>query len=409
MSRFSRRCLCVALVTGCLTGLPPGRVSAAPPATPTSLWVYVGTYTGGDSQGVYLSQLNLSTGELSPPKLVAEVSNPSFLAIHPGGRYLYTVNEDAKFKDQKSGGVSAFAIAAKSGKLKPINQQPSRGTGPCHIVVDRTGTNVLVANYGGGSVASLPIRDDGGLAPASSFIQHTGSSILPRQKGPHAHSINVDLGNRYAVVADLGLDKLLVYRFGSIKGTLTANKPAATKLPGGSAPRHFDFHPSGRFAYVINEASLTITALTYDGDRGVLKVIQTVPTLPKGVTKQGSTAQIIVHPSGKFVYGSNRGHDSIVAYAIDPKTGKLTYIAHQKTLGKTPRNFNIDPTGRYLLACNQNTHTIHTFGIHPKTGVLKPTGKSIRVPSPVCVKFMKPRKYLPPAGRNPIVAPASRR
>jgi 6-phosphogluconolactonase len=393
MSCFSRRSLYVGLIAGCLAILTLNHVLLAAPAPPApkSLWVYIGTYTRGDSQGVYLARLDMASGKLSAPKLVAEVSNPSFLAIHPGGKFLYTVNEDAKFKDQKSGGVSAFSIAAGSGQLTPINQQPSRGTGPCHIVVDRAGKNVLVANYGGGSVASLPIRDDGGLKPASSFVQHTGSSILPRQKGPHAHSINVDKANRFAVVADLGLDKLLVYRFDAAKGTLAANNPPATKLTAGAAPRHFDFHPSGRFAYVINEANLTITALAYDAERGILKVLQTVPTLPKGVEKRGSTAQIIVHPSGRFVYGSNRGHDSIVAYAIDPSTGRLTYISHQKTLGETPRNFNIDPSGRYLLACNQKTHTIYTFAIDPKTGLLKPTGHKIEVPSPVCVQFMKPR------------------
>jgi len=258
-------------------------------------------------------------------------------------------------------------------------------------VVDRTGKNVLVANYGGGSIAALPIGPDGRLGPATSSIQHSGTVADPkRQGGPHAHSINLDAANRFAVVADLGLDKLFVYRFDPEKGTLTPNDPPFTQLERRSGPRHFTFHPDGRHAYVINEINCTVTALDYDAARGVLTPIGTVPTLPAGVeVKPGdSTAEVQVHPSGKFLYGSNRGNDSIAIFAIDAVTGRLTPVGHQPTQGKTPRNFAIDPAGRFLLAENQNSGTIVVFKIDPATGKLSPTGHSVEVPSPVCVKFI---------------------
>ncbi len=386
-----RRWLLAALFAVSSFVIVAGTSSQAGTAQRESLLVYFGTYTRGESQGIYLSRLNLTDGSLSKATLAAEVSNPSFLAIHPSKRYLYSVNEDARFKKiNESGGVSAFALETSTGKLTPINQQPSGGAGPCHIIVDPSGGNVLVANYGGGSVSVFPLREDGRLGKATAFVQHEGSSLLPRQKGPHAHSINVDAGNRFAVAADLGLDKLLVYRFDAEKGTLQANEPAFAKLPGGAGPRHFAFHPSGRFAYVINEINRSVTAFAYDGERGALKALQTVPTLPPAAPKKGSTAEVQVHPSGKFLYGSNRGHDSIVAFSIDPSTGKLTYIAHQSTGGKTPRGFGIDPTGQFLLAANQASDSIVVFRINQKTGALKPTGHTLKVASPVCVKMLAP-------------------
>jgi len=357
------------------------------------LLVYVGTYTGAKSEGIYLLRLDLQRGTLTPVGLAAKTPSPSFLAVHPNRPFLYAVSEIDSFGGKKTGAVSAFAFRPKSGKLELLNQHSSGGTGPCYLVVDRTGKNVLVANYGGGSVAVLPIGADGRVSEATAFIQHQGSSIDPhRQEGPHAHSINLDSGNRFAVAADLGLDKLLVYRFDAAKGTLVANDPPWTSVKPGAGPRHFAFHPSGRYAYVINELQCTVTAFGYDAEHGILKELETVSTLPEGIKEGYSTAEVQVHPSGKFLYGSNRGHDSIAVFAIDPKTGKPSLVENQSTEGKTPRNFGIDPTGTYLLAANQDSDSIVMFRIDPSTGRLKPTGQKVSVPSPVCVKFVATEK-----------------
>ena len=354
------------------------------------LLVYVGTYTSAKSEGIFTFRMNLDSGALTPAGVTTGVKNPSFLAIHPSRKFLYAVSEVEDSDGKKSGGVTAFAIDAATGKLTKLNAQSSEGAGPCHLVVDRSGKCVLVANYGGGSVASLPIGEDGKLAKAASAIQHQGASVNPRrQESPHAHSINVDPGNRYAVAADLGLDKVLVYRLDAAKGTLTPNDPPSTSVAPGAGPRHFAFHPTGRFAYVINEITCTVTAFAYDGDRGVLKEIQTITTLPHEVKEGYSTAEVQVHPSGKFLYGSNRGHHSIAIFSIDPDSGKLTAVGHQPTGGKTPRNFAIDPTGQFLLAENQDSDTIVVFRIDAKTGELKPTGHIVEVPSPVCVRFLE--------------------
>ena len=354
------------------------------------LRVYVGTYTGGESKGIYVSAIDLNSGAMDPARLAAESENPSFVAIHPNGRFLYAVNELVEFAGQKSGAVTAFAIQP-DGSLQQINQQPSRGGAPCHLVVDRAGRNVLVANYVGGNVASLPIQKDGGLKPATGFVQHRGSSVNPqRQEGPHAHSINLDAANRFAFAADLGLDKILVYQFDGARGTLAPHDPPSVSVKAGAGPRHFDFHPSGNFAYVINEIDLTVTAFSYSPAAGVLKPIQTIPTLAKGVQGHGlSTAEVRVHPNGKFLYGSNRGHHTIVVYTIDPATGKLTYVEHQSTQGSTPRNFYVEPTGRYLMAENQSTGTVVVFRINPQTGELTPSGHQLAVPSPVCIRTLR--------------------
>jgi 6-phosphogluconolactonase len=346
------------------------------------LRVYVGTYTEGKSRGIYLLELDPTSGALSPHGVAGETENPSFLAVHPSRKYLYAVNE------VDDGGVSAFAIDPKSGSLTFLNKQSSKGSGPCHLIVDRSGKNVLVANYGSGTVAVLPIEDDGRLRSASTSIQHKGSSVNPeRQEGPHAHSINLDAANRFAVAADLGLDKLFVYRFDATKGTLTPNDPPSVNLAPGAGPRHFAFHPDGHHAYVINEIQSTVTAFDYDPERGTLKELQTISTLPQGNKPSNSTAEVRVHPSGKFLYGSNRGHNSIAIFAIDPQNGRLRPVGHQSTQGKTPRNFGIDPSGRFLLAENQDSDTIVVFRIDPQTGQLQPTGHSAEVPKPVCVKF----------------------
>jgi 6-phosphogluconolactonase len=350
--------------------------------------VYIGTYTGPKSKGIYVYRLDLDTGAMTALGLAGEAENPSFLAIHPSHRFLYAASETGSFAGKKSGAVSAFAIQ-QTGKLTPLNQQPSGGEGPCHLVVDKTGKDVLVANYDGGSVSVVPIHEDGKLGEPTAFIQHKGSSVdKERQEGPHAHSINVDAANRFAFAADLGLDKVLVYRFDPVKGTLAANDPPSVSVKPGAGPRHFAFHPGGHYAYVINEMHSTVTAFGYDAVRGVLKELQTISTLPENFKGENSTAEVQVHPSGKFLYGSNRGHDSIAIFAIDPAKGTLRLVGHQSTQGKTPRNFGIDPTGRYLLAANQDSGTVVVFGIDPQTGQLNPSGHVVEVPSPVCVKFL---------------------
>ena len=362
------------------------------PAGGGDMLVYFGTYTGAKSKGVYVSRLDLASGALSPPELAAETPGPSFLAIHPSRDFLYAANEVSSFEGKAGGSVSAFAIDRKTGRLTALNQQSSVGPGPAHLIVDKTGRDVLVANYGGGSVAVLPIEADGRLKPYSAFVQHTGSSVdAQRQKAPHAHSVNVDPENRFAYVADLGLDKVLVYRFDAVKGSLVANDPPFAAVNPGAGPRHFAFHPKGRFAYVINEMQMTITAFSHDAKRGALTSLQTVPTLPPGQSVQTgySTAEVQVHPSGRYLYGSNRGHNSIAVFAIDEKAGTLTYVENQSTQGETPRGFGIDPTGAYLLAANQKSDSVVVFRIDPQTGRLTPTGQKIDVGTPVCVKFVR--------------------
>jgi 6-phosphogluconolactonase len=389
--RSSVACLCAVLAATAVAA-PPSVAPALPQGSkPQKLMVYVGTYTGAESKGIYLLELDLQSGGLRSLGLAAETVNPSFLAIHPSRRYLYAVTEVAETGGRKGGAVGAFAIEPGTAKLKPLNQQSSRGAGPCHLVLDSQGKNVLVANYNGGSVAVLPIASDGQLEPATGFVQHEGSSVNPRrQEGPHAHSINLDKSDRFAVVADLGLDKVLVYRFDASSGTLVPNDPPAATVAGGSGPRHFAFHPGGRFAYVINELLSTVTAFEYEPQRGILKELHTISTLPDGYQGNNSTAEVQVHPSGKFLYGSNRGHHSIASFAIDAATGRLSAAGHQSTQGKTPRNFGIDPTGQYLLAANQDSDTIVVFRIDAESGKLAPTGHTIDVPKPVCVKFVTP-------------------
>jgi 6-phosphogluconolactonase len=352
-------------------------------------WVYVGTSTGAKSKGIYRFQFDPATGTAGTVALAAESPGPSFLAIHPNRRFLYAVNGVSQFQGQPTGAVSAFAMDTKSGELRLLNQQSSGGSGPCHLVVDAAGKHVLVANYNSGSVASLSVDAEGRLGPPISVIQHAGSSVEPRrQAGPHAHSINLDAANRFAFAADLGLDKILVYRFDAAKGTLTPNDPPAAATAPGAGPRHFAFHPSGRFAYVINELNSTVTAFRYDAAAGVLHQIQAITTLPQGFTGENYPAEVVVHPSGKFLYGSNRGHDSIAVFGIDSDTGKLTPAGHQSSGGKGPRNFALDPSGTWMLIGNQSTDNVLICSVDAAKGTLTPKAEAFASPVPICFKFV---------------------
>ncbi|MEZ5945121.1 MAG: lactonase family protein [Planctomycetaceae bacterium] len=355
--------------------------------------VYVGTYTSGDSEGVYSFELSLESGKPTEPVLAAKLTNPSFVAFDPQHHFLYAVNEVNDFPGAKptkrgDGGVSAFRIDSATGKLTPLNSQLTRGGAPCHVSVDATGRNVLVANYGGGSVSVLPVNDDGSLKETSSFVQHEGSSVDPgRQEGPHAHSVNLSLDNKFAFVADLGLDQVLVYRFDAKNGTITPNDPPHASVKPGGGPRHFAFHPSGKFAYTNNEMTLVETAFKYDAAAGTLTPFQYISTIPDDAVRKGaSTAETLVHPSGKFLYVSNRGHGSIAAFTI-ADDGSLTRIGNYSSGGKVPRNFGIDPTGKFLVAANQDNGVIEVLRIDQETGVLTETGHRINVPNPVCIRM----------------------
>jgi len=363
---------------------------AAPPQSGKYLF-YVGTYTenGSKSKGIYAYRYDAGTQEITSLGLAAETINPSWIALHPNGRFLYAVNEVQNYKGPNSGGISAFSIDRATGKLTLLNEVASRGADPCYITVDQTGKYVLVANYTGGSIAVFPLRADGKLGEASAFIQHTGHSLNPkRQEAAHAHSIDLSPDERFAFVDDLGLDQLLVYKFDKSKGTLKSNSRPYAMFHAGSGPRHFALHPSGNFAYVISELASTVTAFSINLKVGTLNREQTISALPEDFRGENDDAEIRILPSGKFLYASNRGHDSITVFAIDPAKGTLTLVEHAPTQGKTPRSFEIDPTGTLLFAENQGSNNIVVFRINENTGKLTPTGKVLEVGQPVCVKFL---------------------
>ena len=357
--------------------------------TKNSYLVYVGTYTSPTSKGIYAFRFDAGSGKATSLGAAGETTNPSFLAIDKSRTHLYAVNEIGEYQGQKSGGISAFSIDRDTGKLAFLNQVSSRGAGPCYLTLDKTGKYVLAANYDGGSVAVFPLLEDGRLAEASTVIQHTGHGSNPeRQEGPHAHEIALSPDNRFAIASDLGLDKLLVYRFDATKGTLLVNNTPVAQVTPGAGPRHFVFHPNGKFLYAINEMGGTVAVFRYDTRTGQLQNLQTVSTVQQEFAGKNDSAEIEVHPSGRFLYGSNRGPDDIAVFAINRAKGTLAAIDHVPTKGKTPRNFAIDPTGRYLFAANQASNNIVVFRIHPSSGRLTATGQVLDVPSPVCVKFV---------------------
>ena len=369
--------------------LAAGERRAEPAAKVEKVMLYVGTYTSGESKGIYRLHLDLATGALSPAGDPTEAVNPSFLAIHPSRRFLYAVNETGDSPTAESGAVSAFAIDPATGGLTFLNQQASAGAAPCHLTIDKEGRHLLVANYWGGTAAVLPIQGDGRLGPPSTVVRHQGRSASPgRPAEPHPHSVTLDAANRFAFAADLGLDEIVSYRFDGKKGLLAPHETGTVRLVPGAGPRHLAFHPAGRQAYVINELDSTITRLAYDDRAGAMKALQTISTLPAGFKGSNSTAEIVAHPGGTLLFGSNRGHDSIAIYRIDGESGRLTAIGHEPTQGKNPRNFAIDPTGAYLLAANQDTDTVVVFRIDPDSGGLTATGEVVAVPHPVCVRML---------------------
>lgn len=366
-------------------------VSGAEPPSGHDYLAYIGTFTEQNSKGIYVFRFNASTGQLTPIGLAAESNNPTFLAIHPNHRFLYATVEVDELHGQKTGAVAAYAIDRNTGKLTFLNEVSAHGPGSCHVTVNKTGKCVFVANYSGGSIAVLPLGTDGKLHEASAAIQHHGSSVnKERQEGPHAHCIKPSPDNRFALVADLGLDQVLVYRFDPVKATLAPNDPPFAKTPSGAGPRHFVFSSDGRFVYVINEIQCTVSTFAYDGKQGALRLKDTISTLPRGykITNDDSTAEIRMHPSGKFIYGSNRGHNTIAVFAVDSTQGTLKPIEHVSTQGKTPRGLNIDPTGSYLIAANQDSDSLVVFQIDPNSGKLTPTGQKVKAYSPVDVEFV---------------------
>jgi 6-phosphogluconolactonase len=365
--------------------LPAAIPAAAAPMAATHL-ALIGTYTRDDSKGIYAADFDAASGQLANVRVAAEIANPSFIALHPNARVVYAVGELGEFQGQKAGAVHAFALDRTAGKLTLLNSQSTGGPGPCHLVADPTGKSLIAVNYSGGSVAVFPLEANGSLGARSAFVQHSGSSVNSRrQEGPHAHSVNLSKNNRWAVVADLGVDEYIVYAFDAAKGTVA--RSSAAKPKAGAGPRHFAFHPSYRFAYGVNELNSTVSVFQWDEEKGVLTEIQAITTLPEGYSGDTTCAEILVHSNGKSVYASNRGHDSIASFSVGAD-GKLTATGHTSTGGKTPRNFRLDPTGRWLVAANQNSANLVTLKIDPVKGTLTPAGQPVRVPFPVCIKFV---------------------
>ena len=351
-------------------------------------WVYVGTanYGGAPSRKLYLCSFDDSTGELKLIGLAAETENPAFLAMHSDRGYLYSTNEVGDLDNEKTGGVSSFRVDSKTGKLELLNQVHSFGANPAHITVSRNGKFVLVPSYYGGTV-SLPILANGSLGAVAGKVKESGKGVnLQRQEGSHPHSVVLSPDNRFAIVVDLGLDKLFVYKFDQQTGELEANTPPFVEAPSGSGPRHLAFAPNAKFAYVVNELQSTVSTYSYEAGDGIFQLRQTISTLPSGAAAENTGAEIQVAPSGKFVYVSNRGHDSIAVFAVT-RDGTLTPVQDIPTGGKTPRNFEFDPSGKFLLVGNQDSNEIAVFRVDEITGRLTPTGTKVEVTAPVCLLF----------------------
>jgi 6-phosphogluconolactonase len=350
---------------------------------------FIGTYTSKtDSKGIYSFRFDSSTGGISSLSVAAQAADPSWVTISADNEFLYSVNELSTFEGASSGAVTAYTLDRKTGKLTTLNQVASGGADPCYISVDKTGKYLLAANYTGGSVSVFPIQNGGRLGAASAKIQHQGSGPKKEQASAHAHYIQTSADNRYAFAVDLGMDEVVVYRFDAAHGTLTPNQPPFAKLDAGSGPRHLAFSANGKFAYVLSELKSTVTTMAYDANAGSFTTLQTLSTLPKDFAGENSTAEIVVHPSGKFVYASNRRNDSIAVFAIDGAKGTLSPAGIYPTQGKTPRNFALDPSGKFLLAENEESNNIVVFQIDLATGALKAVGQPVPVPAPVDIAFV---------------------
>ena len=359
-------------------------------ASAENFFVYFGTYTNALSQGIYVSRLDTDTGKLSAPALAAETPNPCSINLSPDEKFLYAANSVKTSNGENVGAVSAFAIDKNSSKLTLLNEKSSGGGGPCHVSVDATGKTLFTANYGGGSVKSIPLNKDGSLGDGGSFFQFHGSSAnANRQSSPHAHFMTADPSNRFALACDLGTDKVMVYKL--TDGILTPNDPPFATVPPGSGARHLAFSHDTKFAYVINEMACMITTFAWDSEKGKLNLIETVSALPPGVAVQNSftAAEILVSPNGKFIYATIRGHDSVSVFAADTHSGKLTFVQNISAGGKVPRGLGIDPTGRWLVTANQKSENVVEFAIDAATGKLSPTGQELKIGSPVDVKFVQ--------------------
>ena len=354
-------------------------------------WVYVGANTLKNSKGIYVSKLEAKSGAFTEPRLAAETLNPLFLKIHANGRALYAAVE-LPGTPGRQGGVGAYSIDPAFGKLTFLNQEPSRGVQPIYLDVDKSGKTLLVANYGSGSVAALPVRSDGGLGEITSFIQHEGSSVNPqRQAGPHAHCVQISPNNKFAFVPDLGLDRMLIYRLNAALAKIEPAEPPFLKLRDGSGPRHVTFHPNRAVAYLISEMSSTITVMRWNSSRGSVTEMQTISTLPPGYSGRNFTAEVRAHPGGEFLYGSNRGHNSISMFAIQ-SDGTLRLVENTPSEGQTPNSFTLDPVGRWLVTVNQNSDTVVSFSINRADGRLKATGHVLAVDSPAAVRMVAARE-----------------
>jgi len=351
---------------------------------------FFGSHSVGPNRGISVAHFDRMSGVLTKPELVVVAPAPAYFVLHPDGRHLYACNSNDFAKGYTGETVSAYAIEPASGRLSLINQQPSGGADPTYLWLDSTSRHLLVANYKGGSVAVLAVNPDGSLGERTAFQQHTGSSVDPkRQTQPYAHSVRLDPANGFALVADLGVDRLFVYRFDPKSGSLAPGDPPFMKVTPGSGPRHLTFHPSGRFVYLLNEMACSINAYAWDPMKGTLAELQTISTLPASFIEANASAEIEVHPDGRFLYATNRGHDSIAVFAIDAVTGRLTLVEHVASHGRSPRNFEFDPSGRWLIVTNHASDNAMVFRIDEASGRLAPVGEPVSVPSPFGVRFLR--------------------
>ncbi len=362
--------------------------ASAPNPENTSNLFYIGCYTAAPEEGIPVCRLDPKEGSINQSGICKGVENPSFLVMNQSRTLVYSVNETADFEGKASGAVSAFLRDSSTGRLTYLNSRPSLGADPCHLSIDRSGKFILVANYSGGNASVLPLLDDGRIGEPIEMVQHSGKGVnAARQGAPHAHSVNLSPDNRFAMVCDLGLDKIMIYSFDDKTGKLTPAKTPFFQTEPGAGPRHFTFTRDGKHAIVVNELNSTITLLAYDAMHGILTSLQSQSNIPDGFIGENSCADVHIHPNGRFVYASNRGHDSIAVYALDPSMTHLSPIQYQPTLGKTPRNFAIHPSGKFLLAANQNSGSVQVFSLDPGTGKLKETGKHLKINKPVCILF----------------------